>query len=85
MAREGEEDEPSVERLRVNKLREKWSSPAVLMLVGEDADNLSVSCSGESGELGTGIGGAGTLLLVSQFARGGGSCGVAARVEGDWA
>ena len=46
---EGEDDEPSVERLRVKRFREKLSSPAVVMLVGDDADSLSASCSSGSG------------------------------------
>ena len=77
---EGEDDEPSVERLRVKRFREKLSSPAVVMLVGDDADSLSASCS--SGR-GSGICGASAPLPASQFVCGGGSCGVAARVDGD--
>ena len=43
------EDEPSVERLRAKRLCERMSSPAVLMLVGNDADSFSASCSSRRG------------------------------------
>ena len=78
MARDGE-DEPSTEGLRAKRLREKL---LVVMLVGDDADSSSASCTGGSDGLGSGICEA---ALGSWFMFSGGSCGVAARVEGDWA